>query len=152
MTVPLEIERKFLVKTAPPLGKLKAVPVRQGYLTSAGDTVEIRVRQMGAAWFLTLKSGGTLTRAEYEVPIDRAQFDTLWPATEGRRIEKTRHTGRLDSGELFELDLFAGAHAGLMLVEVEFPTTAAAQGFVPPDWFGADVTGDGRYKNKALAG
>jgi adenylate cyclase len=152
MTKPLEIERKFLVKTLPPLAGLKAVPVRQGYLTSAGDTVEIRVRQMGADLFLTLKSGGTLTRAEYEVAIDRAQFDTLWPATEGRRVEKTRHTGRLASGELFELDVFEGAHAGLMLVEVEFPSTAAARDFVPPDWFGADVTSDGRYKNKALAG
>jgi CYTH domain-containing protein len=38
-----------------------------------------------------------------------------------------------------------------MLVEVEFPSEAAARAFVPPDWFGEDVTGDRRYRNRTLA-
>lgn len=149
--VPLEIERKFLVASLPPLDGLATQTVRQGYVTTSQDSVELRLRQKGAAWFLTVKSDGTLSRTEYETAISQAQFDTLWPATEGRRIEKTRHTGRLDGGEVFELDIFLGALAPLLLVEVEFTSAASAVGFAPPAWFGADVTMDKRYKNKSLA-
>jgi CYTH domain-containing protein len=34
---------------------------------------------------------------------------------------------------------------------VEFGDEIQAKAFVPPQWFGADVTEDGRYKNKSLA-
>lgn len=50
-----------------------------------------------------------------------------------------------------ELDLFEGALAPLMLVEVEFPTMEAAEAFSAPDWFGDDVTEEKRFKNKAMA-
>lgn len=49
------------------------------------------------------------------------------------------------------VDEFSGALAGLFLCEVEFSDEAQAGAFVPPQWFGADVTEDGRYKNKSLA-
>ena len=144
-----EIERKFLVKGPVPDG-LQPEPIRQGYLTSASDSVEVRVRQTGSACFLTVKSGAGMIRDEREIMITAADFETLWPATEARRIEKRRHRGTLPGGRVFELDIFAGRLAPLVLVEVEFPSEAAARAFVPPDWFGADVTGDARYKNKAL--
>ena len=41
--------------------------------------------------------------------------------------------------------------AGLLLCEVEFDDQAQAGAFVPPQWFGVDVTEDERYKNKSLA-
>ncbi|MDD2868347.1 CYTH domain-containing protein [Neomegalonema sp.] len=148
---PLEIERKFLLATPPPLEGLKAEEIRQGYVTAAGDSIELRLRSKGEAWFLTLKSEGILSRVEREVEITRAQFERLWPATEGRRVEKTRHMGRLDDGTLFEFDLFSGALAPLLLVEVEFPSLEAARAFVPPDWFGAEVTEDRRFRNRSLA-
>jgi CYTH domain-containing protein len=50
-----------------------------------------------------------------------------------------------------ELDLFDGGLAGFRLVEVEFPSVEASRVFTPPDWFGAEVTEDKRYKNKWLA-
>ena len=148
---PVEIERKFRVRKMPDLEGLIPFRVRQGYLTLPGDSVEVRLRQKDDRFFMTLKSEGGLERLEYEVQIDRTQFDTLWPATQGRRIEKTRHVGRLSSGEMHELDVFDGNLAQLTLVEVEFPSRAASRAFIPPDWFGADVTSDKRFKNKALA-
>lgn len=148
---PVEIERKFLVATPPGPKNLQTVEVRQDYLTSEADTVEIRLRQKGGACFMTVKSGSGLIRSEYEIPLDRAQFDVLWPATEGRKIEKTRYLGRLDDDGVFELDVFSGSLAPLIVVEVEFPSAEAARDFTPPAWFGEDVTNDKRFKNKALA-
>ena len=42
-------------------------------------------------------------------------------------------------------------HEGLHLVEVEFPDTNAADTFLPPAWFGVDVSSDPRYRNSYLA-
>jgi CYTH domain-containing protein len=145
-----EIERKFLVEGPVPAG-LIALPIQQGYLTTATDSVEIRLRRQGEDCFLTLKSDGGMVREEREIGIGAAEFDRLWPATEGRRLEKTRHRGTLPDGQTFELDVFSGHLAPLRLVEVEFPSEAAAHAFVPPPWFGAEVTLDKRFRNRALA-
>lgn len=148
---PFEIERKFLVAALPPLGDYEAHDVRQGYVTAPADSIEMRVRQRGDSHYLTIKSGDGIRRAETEIGMDAAQFAAIWPLTAGRRIEKTRHIGRLPGGLVLELDVFSGSLAPLTLVEVEFATLEGARAFVPPDWFGADVTDDKRYKNKALA-
>lgn len=145
-----EIERKFLVKGPVPEG-LAGEPIRQGYITAATDSAEVRLRRKGRACFLTVKSEGGLVRDEYEIAIGAAEFETLWPLTEGRRVEKTRYTGQLADGLEFELDIFEGHLAPLMLVEVEFPSEEVAHGFAPPDWFGEDVTGDKAYRNRTLA-
>ena len=50
-----------------------------------------------------------------------------------------------------ELDIFSGHYKGLMLVEVEFETEEQANAFVPPEWFGKDVTFSGEYQNSRLA-
>lgn len=145
-----EIERKFLVKGPVP-GDLTSEPIRQGYVTVASDSAEVRLRRKGDACFLTVKSEGGLVRDEYEIAIGGPEFETLWPLTEGRRVEKTRHRGKLAGGLEFELDVFEGHLAPLVLVEVEFPSKAAADTFVPPEWFGREVTEDKRYRNSALA-
>ena len=148
---PVEIERKFLVATLPHLHMPEPVLVRQGYLTAAEDTVEIRLRQKVDACFMTLKSGTGWQRSEYEIMIDRSQFDVLWPATDGRRVEKTRYPGRLGDQRVFELDVFSGVLAPLTLVEVEFTAVEAAAEFVPPTWFGMNVTDNKCFNNKSLA-
>lgn len=151
MIAPMEIERKFLVARLPDLSGLTATRVRQGYLTGPDDSIEMRLRQKGDKLFMTLKSGGDLERSEYEMEISEDQFDVFWPATEGRRVEKVRHVGHLESGLMFELDVFASDLEDLRLVEVEFADRQAAEAFTPPDWFGEDVTTNKGYKNKSLA-
>lgn len=146
-----EIERKFLVATLPDLGAAKPVGVRQGYLTLPADSVEMRLRQKGNKLLMTLKSGGGIAREERETAITGGQFGIFWPATEGRRLEKTRWAGKLSDGTIYELDIFEGSHAPLRLVEVEFDSLAAARSFTPPDWFGSEVTEDRAYSNKVMA-
>ncbi|WEF24798.1 CYTH domain-containing protein [Paracoccus sp. S3-43] len=130
---------------------MSARPILQGYLTAATDSVEIRLRREGDDYSLTLKTDGGLTREEREIALGVMEFETVWPATKGRRVEKMRHRGTLPGGRDFEMDVFSGHLAPLMLVEVEFPSEEAALSFVPPAWFGKDVTEDKRYKNKTLA-
>lgn len=146
-----EIERKFLVKTLPELSNAQKTYIHQGYLTQSDDSVEIRLRQKSEQYFLTVKSGAGMVRGEREISIEQKQFATLWPATQGKRIEKHRWTSQLDTGLTFELDVFMGALEPLVVVEVEFSSRQQAQAFQPADWFGGEVTDDKRYKNKALA-
>lgn len=146
-----EIERKFLVADLPDLSGAQKAIVRQGYLTAPDDSTELRLRQKNDRYFLTLKGSGALVRVEREAEISAEQFDTFWPETDGRRVEKERYTGRLPDSRVFELDVFLGDLAPLRLVEVEFQTEAEAEAYTPPGWFGADVTADNRYKNKTMA-
>ncbi len=146
-----EIERKFLVNKLPDLAAAKKAVVKQGYLTGPADSTELRLRQKNESFFLTLKGAGDMVRVEREAEISAHQFETFWPETSGRRVEKDRFTGALPDGSCFELDVFKGDLQGLRLVEVEFPSEASAAAFEPPEWFGPDVTSDKRYKNKNLA-
>ena len=146
-----EIERKFLLKTMPDLSNAQKTYIHQGYLTHTNDSVEVRLRQKDEQYFITVKSGSGMVRGERETAIDQKQFETLWPDTQGKRIEKYRWTGQLNTQQTFELDVFMGELESLVLVEVEFSTTKQADNFQPADWFGREVTVDKCYKNKALA-
>jgi len=146
-----EIERKFLVNTLPNLMNAKRTVIRQGYLTQSGDSVEVRLRQKGGFFFLTVKSGEGLVRNERETEITQSQFDSLWPVTQGQRVEKERWIGVIERDLYFELDIFEGILAPLVLVEVEFHSEEAANSFEVPTWFGREVTMDHRFKNKYLA-
>jgi adenylate cyclase len=143
----VEIERKFLVEEVPE--DVRRAPSRridQGYV-ALDEGAEVRVRRHGDDLWLTIKGAGGLARVEEEVPLRPEQFDALWPLTEGRRIEKTRH--ELPDG--VEVDVYEGTLAGLVVAEIEFGSEDESAAFEPPDWFGAEVTDDSRYKNRALA-
>ncbi len=147
----VERERRFLVEVVPDgLVRASVVELRQGYLAAA-DFRSVRVRDAGAdGCTLTVKAGSGAERTELEWPIERREFDAAWPHTEGRRIEKARH--RIPFGEhVIELDVFDGNLVGLVVAEVEFSSSDAMAAFVPPAWFGREVTDDARYTNASLA-
>ena len=147
----MEIERKFLVAEAPALREGAGKRIEQGYLVAGEGDTEVRLRAKAGRFLLTVKRGSGLVRLEAETEITQEQFDALWPLTEGRRLEKVRH--EIACGDLrIELDIYEGAHAGLIVAEVEFPSRETSEEFVPPPWFGDDVTGDERYMNRNLAG
>ena len=146
-----EIERKFLVNKVPEnLNKHTSTEIIQGYLAITEDGTEVRVRKKGDGYFLTVKNGFGLQRQEVEIDISRDQFEKLWSMTKGRRIEKVRF--EIDySGMKIELDIYKGILNGLLVAEVEFLSIDQAKSFIPPDWFGREVTEDERFKNKNLA-
>ena len=146
----VEIERKFLVDRLP--AELDAgEPIEQGYLVIGEDGVEVRIRRRGATTTLTVKSGPGMVRTEEELELDERRFASLWPLTEGRRVTKTRHVVPLGSGLAAELDVYSGAHDGLLTAEIEFPSLEASEAFQPPAWLSREVTGDRRFANQALA-
>jgi adenylate cyclase len=143
-----EIERKYVLDETPddlPTG----AAIRQGYLAVDGPT-EVRIRSIDERCVLTVKGGHGLERAEVELDIDRDRFDALWPLTQGRQLDKTRH--RVPIGDLIaEVDVYRGSLDGLVVAEVEFDSVAEAEAFEPPPWLGRDVTGESGWSNAALA-
>lgn len=144
-----EIERKFLVAHPPALDLSAGVALRQGYVALDGD-VEVRVRIRDGDAILTVKAGSGLTRTEVEVALAAGDAEALWPHTAGRRVEKRRFAVPVGP-HLADVDVYAGALAGLCTAEVEFTDETSAAAFEPPSWFTRDVTGDPAWSNAALA-
>jgi CYTH domain-containing protein len=144
----IERERRYLVAEAP--DELpEPLRIEQGYLTTGRVTV--RVRRVEDRHVLTIKTGAGRNRTEIERDLDHDEFEALWSEATELRIVKRRHLVPLADGLTAELDLFDGDLAGRRLVEVEFDDDSAADAFVPPAWFGREVTEDNRYTNSSLA-
>jgi adenylate cyclase len=146
-----EIERKFLVRKLPEdLARYPSTELAQGYLVSTDDGLQVRLRKKSGQYSLTYKKGLGRVREEREVALTAEQFASLWPATEGKRLIKTRYD--IPFGDrVVEIDIYGGKHDGLVVAEVEFENEESAIHFQPPEWLGDDVTGDPRYSNQLLA-
>ena len=144
--MPLEIERKFLVKGSG-WRKGQGVRICQGYLNRDKERT-VRVRIAGEKAFLTVKgcvSGCVHTEYEYEIPLNQAQ--ELLKMCDGPVLEKIRY-GADVKGLHWVIDEFLGENAGLILAEAELQNEN--QNIDLPDWAGAEVTGDPRYYNSSL--
>jgi CYTH domain-containing protein len=90
-----------------------------------------------------------MIRREEEIMLTPEQFYALWPLTEDFRITKTRY--RIPHNRfIIELDIYYKHLQGFAAAEVEFSSRDDAQAFIPPPWFGREVTCDERYKNKNI--
>lgn len=145
-----EIERKFLVRDDRWRDRVeKTIGIRQFYLAIGADrSVRIRISD-GARAKLTLKFGSNLrARDEYEYAIDLAEALEMEGHAVGNVVEKVRHHVRHD-GYLYEVDVFEGRLAGLVVAELETPDAVSAEHL--PEWLGREVTGDQRYSNATMA-
>jgi adenylate cyclase len=145
-----EIERKFKVKGdgwRPAVSK--STQIRQGYIF-ANDLGNLRVRicdDETAA--ITIKSGGSLSRAEFEYRVPLSDGRELMELAGERTLEKTRHWVTSGTRE-WVVDVFGGRHEGLVLAEIELDRQNEI--FEHPDWVGKDVSEDPDFSNAALAG
>lgn len=147
--MPPEIERKFLVEDESWRDHCRdSMRIRQGYL-AASAKASVRVRVSGDRAWLNIK-GAT-------VGISRAEFDYEIPALDAERlmdtlcarplIEKTRYF--VDhGGHRWEIDVFEGDNAGLIVAEIEL--ASEDEPFELPPWAGEEVSQDSRYYNAAL--
>lgn len=143
----MEIERKFLVENLPDLKGVKYSEIKQGYFSI---TPERRVRQIDDRYYITEKGEGDMVREEKEWEIDKKEAEMLFAMSKTYIIEKRRYY--LPCGEFtIELDIYEGKHQGLIVAEVEFESEQSALSFLPPAWFGKDITKDKTYKNMVLA-
>ena len=144
-----EIERKYLVRGDGWRTQANAgTAYRQGYIIGAAHA-SVRVRMEGKKAKLNIKSatlGVSRHEFEYEIPVAEAQ-EMLDELCEKPLIEKTRyHVEEL--GHLWEVDVFEGDNAGLVVAEVELD--AEEQQVNLPDWAGDEVSHDKRYYNTSL--
>ncbi|GGC08977.1 adenylate cyclase [Novosphingobium endophyticum] len=151
----VEIERKFLVEGDAWRDSVTASRrIRQAYLSNGGAaSVRIRVIDEEKS-VLTVKSKGksgeaALSRAEFEYSVPLEDAVAMLDLRTGRIIDKMRHLVPAGNGRTWEVDVFAGAHEGLVLAEIELE--AADEPVEIPSWIGREVTGDPRYGNVALA-
>jgi len=149
----MEIERKYLISELPEsLYEYPHKKYEQGYLCVAPV---IRIRQEGDQFFLTYKSGGMMAREEYNLPLDEASYLHLRDKVDHKLVHKTRYfiplpcEGR-DRPYTIELDVFEGCLSPLVMAEVEFDSIEESDSFLPPDWFGREVTYDPKYHNSQL--
>lgn len=146
--MPQETERKFLLANESwKSAVVRQLEIKQGYLSTDRERT-VRVRLKGDHGFLTIKGesiGISRQEFEYEIPYEDARSLIrlcLPPVIEKIRYEVSHH------GHLWEIDVFAGANAGLVVAEIELADEAEA--FVRPPWLGAEVSDDPRYFNSQL--
>lgn len=145
-----EIERKFLVASDSWRDTADSgTRFLQAYIVTMDDR-SVRIRLMDDTRAkLTIKIGsGSMTRDEFEYEISVAEAKDMMSMAVGLIIEKTRYEVQ-HHGFLWEVDVYSGAHEGLVVAEVELD----AEGDTPalPDWLGAEVTGDPNYSNQYLS-
>jgi adenylate cyclase len=148
--VSFEIERKFLVSgDAWRRVATECSQLRQAYLTSESKaSIRVRIKDNREAT-LTIKSrGAELRRLELEYSVPPLEAEAMIPLRRGSIIEKVRHKVPIQD-LVWEIDEFSGENAGLVIAEIEL--NHEHQQFELPSWVGAEVTGQARYYNSALA-
>lgn len=154
----MEIERKFRIKELPDhIENYDKKVIEQGYLCT---NPVVRIRKSNDDYYLTYKSkfgigDQSLKKAcvsnEVEVPLNEESYEHLKEKVDYHLVKKTRYLIPLENNLTAELDVFDGILKGLVFVEVEFKDEESADAFIPPNWFGDDVSLDKRYKNNYLA-
>ncbi len=149
-----EIERKFLVADdswRTPEALASGVAMRQGYLCR-DKARTVRVRLAGGRGTMTVKGateGFSRLEFEYEIPAEDAA-DMLEKLALRPLVEKVRYRvpAAAPAGAFWEIDVFEGENAGLIVAEMELPDEAAV--FERPAWLGREVSRDPRYFNSNL--
>ena len=145
----MEIERKYLLKDLPDFHAYEYHKIEQAYLCT--DAV-VRIRREDENYYMTYKGRGMLVREEYNLPLNKEAYEHLKEKADGNVIGKIRYLIPLEgTGLTAEVDVFDEPFAPLVLAEVEFESEEQANAFAAPEWFGEDVTFDGRYHNSYMS-
>ncbi|KOR87920.1 CYTH domain-containing protein [Paenibacillus solani] len=155
----MEIERKYLLDAYPDaliqegiIKVEKEVLIEQTYLALDGDQ-ELRVRKITdpssgqVEYTHTFKKGWGIAREEVEFAISEGLYDQVVKAHAAIPLTKRRVTARLGD-TIIEIDDYA--QIDMLVLEVEFSSMEAADSFVPPAWFGQDISTDKQYSNKKV--
>lgn len=147
--MPLEIERKFLLKNDDWREQAdQGTKYVQGYLIGSSQA-SVRIRIEGDAAFINIKSATLGVRRqeyEYPIPVNDAR-ELLTDLCEHPLIEKTRYLIHVQD-LCWEIDVFKGDNAGLVVAEVELESEQ--QAIHHPSWLGEEVSHDPRYYNVSL--
>ena len=136
----IERERIFLLKRLPPkLNSCKNIYIEIGDLTADNDVSLLKVRQKGDLFELIKKETISKNeRKEYVIPLNKEEFELLLKIAV-RKHSKKRFFFPLNNYTC-EIDVYLDDMLGYVRAEVEFETLEEMEDFVPPDWFGKEIT------------
>jgi CYTH domain-containing protein len=147
------VERRFLIDfyDLPQNMMGSSVDIVQSYISFSP---EIRLRNInGSEFIFTIRTPvieGDVNRRDVEFNLLREDYDELFQKISGTVIHKARYRFDYD-GVNVRVDIFFGDLYGLVFAEVLFDSDEESEAFTPLHWFGEEITGDGRYRNSALA-
>jgi len=156
----LEIEKKYLLRPCSPkifldsLGlTYRKYMIAQYYLPPKSGEL-VRYRKRDREYFKTIKSGEGLVRQEYEVRVEKEEFDRNVSFRSGKIIKKQRFVFVYQE-RVYEMDRFRKALDGLCYLEIEFDGESEARNFELPEIFSplllAEVTADKRFSNASIS-
>ena len=119
----MEIEKKYLLKHLPDFASYEYHKIEQAYLST---NPVVRVRKEDNNYYMTYKGSGMLAREEYNLPLNQESYEHLKEKADGNVIGKTRYM-------------------------IPFESEEQANAFETPEWFGEEVTFDGRYHNSYMS-
>lgn len=150
----LEIERKFLIPHFPKMHleienakQVSRKIISQNYLAVGIEEIRVRkiVNNNDDKYTLTYKKGNSVERIEKEIPLLEETFEQL--KSKYKPINKIRSTFLLNN-QLIEIDEYE--NFDFCTIELEFNSLEESTDFIPPTWFGTEVTIDKNYKNQTL--
>ncbi len=144
----MSVVRRFLI--APSLVRLLrkergGTRTTEGFFAPQGGRTSM-VRIEGQECHLILAVPGA---PEERTVVPRAHGDALLDVCPGKAIYE-RTTIPLGNGREAQIDRYT-TPAGLDLVGVRFDNEDQARGFLPPVWFGQEVSSDAAYERSAIA-
>lgn len=149
--MPLEIERKFLVKNNDYKSESYNVSfIKQGFLNSNKKRV-VRVRIIDSKGYITVKglsSEDGTTRYEWEKEILIEEANSLLNLCEEGVVEKKRFFVKAGN-HIYEIDEFKNMNEGLIVAEIEL--NSVDESFEKKTWLGVEVTGIAKYYNSELS-
>ncbi|MFA7254150.1 MAG: hypothetical protein WC107_06385 [Patescibacteria group bacterium] len=150
----IRIESTYLVKELPKdLEKYENSLIEQGYLIDSEDAC--RIRKKGDRFSFARKiiaiAGDKSYREHLEIPIAAEEYKKLLKIVKKSLTKRRYYFESKINGEI-RVDVFEGKLKGLVLAEVIFTDETYLREFIPPVWFGREVTAEAWASNQFVAG
>jgi CYTH domain-containing protein len=150
----VELERRWLCQRIPHESVVDISEIVDIYIGESQVRLREETFRSGAPAMrrLTRKVGVNATmRLMTSIYLPEHEYAVLARALTGQTLRKRRHRLPQEAGVSLLIDEFAGPLAGLLIAEAEFDSRGTLERYVPPGYFGREVTSDDRYSGGNLA-
>ena len=150
-----EFELTYLAGTLPAdLWKSPKKEILDIYIPSSGGHPDLRIRKSGTKYEITkkqpVKDGDSSHQLETTIPLTPEEYKEL-STLPGKRVSKTRYYYSYE-GRTYEVDVFDGKLAGLVVIDVEFTSAEEKARFTPPPFCFKEITQELFIAGGVLAG
>lgn len=151
----LEIEVTYLAMALPPqLTSYPSTRIDDHYIPAESRHPQIRLRSKDGQYTLTKKQpvheGDSRIQHEYNTPLSAVEYRALREVP-GKAVSKIRYRVPFEAYTA-EVDVFQDDLAGLVIVELEFPSAEAMAATAKPPYAGADISNEEFVAGGMLAG